>query len=137
MVVFVELATAAALAQIKPSERLCDDSGTTVAVNSCLEAKLERANARLDRYVQAAIRRYKAEPAVRRGILASQKAFESYRKAECDAVFEQWKEGTIRGSMLLGCEVGVTDARTHDVWQHWLEYVDSTPPMLPEPTRTR
>ena len=134
---FLELATAAALAQIKPSERLCDDSGTTVAVNACLDAKLKRANARLDRYVQAAIHRYEDEPAVRRGILASQKAFEAYRKIECDTVFEQWKEGTIRGSMLLGCQIALTDDRTHEVWQHWLEYLDSTPPILPEPGPTK
>ena len=135
--VFLELAMAAALAQINPDERLCDNRVSTVDVNACLVEKLKRANQRLDRYVQAAIHRHKDEPAVRRGILASQKAFEAYRKIECDTVFEAWKEGTIRGSMLLGCQIGLTDGRTHDVWQHWLEYMDSTPPILPEPAPTK
>ena len=129
----------AALMQINPAERLCDDSGTTVAVNACLAEKLNRANDRLDRYLKAALHKYEApdERAVRLGIEASQKAFEAYRSIECDTVFEDWKDGTIRGSMELGCEIGLTDDRTHEVWRHWLEHLDSTPPILPEPNPTK
>jgi uncharacterized protein YecT (DUF1311 family) len=135
----LDLILAAALLQISPSERLCDNSGTTVAVNACLANKLSQANDRLDRYLQAALHKYEAddERAVRLGIQASQKAFEAYRSIECQTVFEDWKDGTIRGSMELGCKIGMADARTHDIWRHWLEYVDSTPPILPEPKPTK
>jgi len=124
--------------QVKPAERLCDASGTTVAVNACLADKLKRANDRLHRYLQAALHRYEggAEVAVRSGIEASQKAFEAYRSSECETVFEAWRAGTIRGSMQLGCEIDMTDGRTHEIWRHWLEYLDSTPPVLPEPKPT-
>jgi uncharacterized protein YecT (DUF1311 family) len=134
----IELALSVALTQIRPDERLCDDSGTTVAVNACLAEKLKKANERLDSYLKAALERHaeENEAAVRLGIQASQNAFEAYRSIECDAVFEDWKEGTIRGAMSLGCRIALTDRRTHDVWRHWLQYMDNTPPILPEPTDT-
>jgi uncharacterized protein YecT (DUF1311 family) len=137
--VFIAFALGAALVQVRPQERLCDDSGTTVAVNACLANKLKQANDQLDRYLQAALHKYASgqERAVRLGIEASQKAFEAYRSIECRTVFEDWKDGTIRGSMELGCEIGMTDDRTHDIWRHWLEYIDSTPPILPEPKPTK
>ena len=135
----LDLILAAAVLQINPTERLCDDSGTTVAVNACLAERLKRANDRLDRYLKAALHKYEGddERAVRLGIQASQTAFEAYRAIECHTVFEDWKDGTIRGSMELGCEIGMSDDRTHDIWRHWLEYMDSTPPILPEPMPTK
>ena len=73
------------------------------------------------------------EAAIRLGIQASQDAFEAYRSIECATIYENWKDGTIRGAMSLTCETGLTDQRTHAIWQHWLQYMDSTPPILPEP----
>lgn len=52
---------------------------------------------------------------------------------ECDAVYEWWREGTVRGAMALGCEIRVTKARTMTIWRNWLTYPDRSPPLLPEP----
>ena len=137
--VLFELAVAALNLQVEPSERLCDESGTTIAVNACLDQKLKRANERLEQYLRAATDRHSDEDkaAVRLGLQASQRAFEAYRSIECETVFEDWKEGTIRGAMALGCQVKLTDQRTHDIWRHWLKYMDNTPPVLPEPQPTK
>ena len=138
MLLLIGLLITAAAVQVRPQERLCDHSGTTVAVNACLSDKLKRAQAQLDRYERAAVRRnLSAEgAAVRLGMQNSRAAFEGYRSIECGTLFEYWKDGTIRTSMELGCEIGMTDERTHDVWRHWLTYADSTPPILPEPRPT-
>jgi uncharacterized protein YecT (DUF1311 family) len=111
---------------------------STPEVNACGELKLKASKARLDKYLQAAFHRYsdQNEAAVRLGIEASQSAFEAYRSTECATVYEEWKDGTIRGAMELGCEIELTDQRTHDIWAHWLQYMDSTPPVLPEPKPT-
>ena len=133
-----ELIFAVALVQAA----VCDDSGTTPAVNACLAETLKRSEARLQNYLKAALRKYdEAEghphgDAVQLGIGASQTAFEAYRSVECSTVAEDWKGGTIRGAMSLGCQISLTDKRTHDIWNHWLRYMDSTPPILPEPKPT-
>ena len=63
----------------------------------------------------------------------SQQAWLSYRKAHCDAVYEQWSGGTIRGTMFGGCMLRLTQLRIHVIWQDYLTYMDSTEPLLPEP----
>lgn len=106
-------------------------------MNDCLAAQVERSQARMAHYLEVAKDRYADEqPAVRLGIEASQRAFEAYRGIECDTVYEDWKDGTIRGVMSLGCLLGLNDERTHTIWRNWLQYMDSTPPMLPEPEST-
>ncbi len=110
---------------------------TTIEIDDCLGQQLRGAQARLDKYLRAAIERYAEEnPAVRLGIEASEKAFEAYREIECSTVYEDWKDGTIRGAMNLGCRIRLTDERTRTVWANWLQYMDSTPPILPEPKAT-
>ena len=130
----------AAMVSLQPDDVQPNCAGNTLEVNACLAGKVKTAQERLDRYVQAALERYGSdEPgdaAIRLGITASQDAFEAYRSIECDAVYENWKEGTIRGAMGATCAIGLTDQRTHVVWEHWLRYMDSTPPILAEPKPT-
>ena len=117
-----------------------DCGGSTLEVNACVADKLDRANKALEKYVQAATDRHTDEngksDSVALGIQASQSAFEAYRDIECDAVFEDWIGGTIRTVMSLECRLRLTDERTHTVWENWLRYMDSTPPILPEPKPT-
>jgi uncharacterized protein YecT (DUF1311 family) len=125
-----------AVAADEPDAAQCPGE-TTIAINECLGQQLHRSQARLDRYLHAAVDRYaEDQPAVRLGIEASEKAFEAYREIECSAVYEDWKDGTLRGAMDLGCRIAMTDERTHVVWRNWLQYMDSTPPVLPEPKPT-
>ena len=128
----------AASMQAQPVSAACD--GTTPQVNECLSARLNRAQARLDEYVAAAVRRYgdvkEKSDAVALGIRASQAAFEAYRAIECGTVHEAWKDGTIRTAMNINCQIRLTDERTRTVWANWLRYVDRTPPILPEPKPT-
>ena len=67
---------------------------------------------------------------------ASQRSWEAYADIRCDGVFDQWKGGTIRTIMTVGCRIEATRQRTHDIWADHLTYADSTPPVLPEPVLT-
>ena len=117
----------------------CD--GTTLAINQCLAAVRERAAKREKQYFEAAIagrtgltaRMTERERLMR----AAQAHAGEYRKKACAAVYEEWKDGTIRNAMMLRCEIRLIDHRTHDIWQNWLTFMDSTPPLLPEPKPTR
>ena len=127
----IGLLFSAAVAATPPGDS-CNGS-TTTEMNQCSAAKVEKANKRLSEYIVAAKTRYADQPAVVLGIDASQTAFEAYRDIECAAVLENWKDGTIRVVMTLGCELTLTNERTATVWANWLQYMDDTPPVLPEP----
>ena len=130
----------AMIASLQPDDVKPDCGGNTSEMNACMAEKLDRAEKRLQTYMEAAIERHSDEngksDSVALGIKASQSAFEAYRKIECDAVLEDYIDGTIRGVMTLSCRLGMTDARTQTVWGNWLQYMDDTPPILPEPKPT-
>lgn len=112
----------------------CDRS-TTREVERCLAADLDLADGELNRYYAAATKRLteQQDTAALAELRAAERAWIAYRDAECDAVYESWGQGTIRGAMNLGCRIGLTEARTATIWRNWLTYADSTPPILPKP----
>jgi hypothetical protein len=112
----------------------------TPAVERCLQDRLSGAEAELARYVAAADARLRQQvgrdPAAARArqrFEAAEQAFAAYRDAECGAVFEAWSGGTIRNAMEIVCRLRITRLHTHTLWREWLTYMDSTPPILPEP----
>ena len=129
---------AMAMLSLQPEGVKPDCGGNTLEMNACFANKLTASEQRLAKYKAAALARFSddGESAVRLGIEASSSAFESYRKIECDTVLENWKDGTIRGLMTLSCQITLTDERTHTIWANWLQYMDSTPPILPDPKPT-
>lgn len=111
---------------------------TTRGVERCLAADLARADAELNRYYAAAVKRLTSEQQdmALAQLRASERAWIRYRDAECDAVWEYWKEGTIRGTLAAECRMRLVRGRTMSIWRNWLIYVDSTPPILPRPAGT-
>jgi uncharacterized protein YecT (DUF1311 family) len=119
-------------------------SDSTQEVDACLQAQLDRADADLARYVAAARKRIREDhgkdaTALEASTLLdfdkAETAWAAYVKAECGAVYDNWSSGTIRTSMELTCALDLTRRHTHTVWSNWLTYMDSTPPILPEPPR--
>ena len=108
---------------------------TTIAINACRKARSDAADAEMNRYYQAALKRLRSEreDTVATALVKAQRSWLVYRDAECGAVFDYWSGGTIRASMELACETRLTELRTYALWQHWLTYMDSTPPILPRP----
>lgn len=121
----------------------CVRDGTTIEMNACAFQDLERETARMDRYLAAARLRAAegdaesatyGEPTQRQAFLEkSQAAWLAYSTVVCDGVYDQWKDGTIRTVLYLGCRIDMTRQRTHLVWSDYLTFRDSTPPVLPEP----
>ena len=133
----------ALLGAMSDEPALCAD-GSTPAVNACAHEYSRRADKELERYLAAARRRIAEEAAADNGQIgvvkqppaafdAAQVAWAAYRKAECEAVYDSWSGGTIRGAMYEGCWRSVTKARTLQVWDTWLTFEDSTQPLMPKP----
>lgn len=108
---------------------------TTPEAEQCLAADLARADLELNRYYAAAVRRLtdEGQAAALAALRTSERAWIRHRDAECDAVWEYWKNGTIRGGKALGCKLTATRARAMAVWRTWLTYPDGTPSLLPRP----
>jgi len=143
MAVFLVLALATTLAtQGAPRTPPCPGESTP-QINQCFAGRLTRAEANLSRYLTASRERLQREAgaagdttaaaAVRREFDAAEHAWSAYREAECGAVYDYWSGGSIRTVESLNCRIGLTRLHTHTIWQLWLTYMDSTPPLLPEP----
>ncbi len=132
----------ASLSKVSDEPTACAGS-TTLQVDACGAEYARRADHELTRYVAAAHKRLTDEARENSnpqsskdaltGLDASQKAWEAFRKTECDAVYSWWSEGTIRGAMYQGCMQSLTKSRTEQVWATWLSFEDSTPPLMPKP----
>lgn len=111
----------------------CEAALTTLEINACISREVEQAEGVLERYLAAAMAQYEAEPQVQDSLRKSQEAWLAYRETHCDGVYTQWQGGTIRGAVYGHCMLKLTKARTHLLWEDYLTYMDSTPPLLPEP----
>lgn len=111
---------------------------TTREVEQCLADNLARADAELNRYYAAAVKRLTGERQTMAlaKLRASERAWIRYRDTECDAVWEYWRGGTIRGTFSTECRLRMTRDRTLAIWSNWLTYVDSTPSLMPRPVKT-
>ncbi len=126
-------------ARMDPAERqvaLCPEATTTTGNLRRCRARLERAEARMTEYLDAALKTVGHDDAQTLLMQSTQEGFLAYRGGECGAVHEKFAGGTIRTTMYLNCATRLTNQRTHTIWRNWLTYMDSTPPILPEPKPT-
>ncbi|HWF78160.1 MAG TPA: lysozyme inhibitor LprI family protein [Caulobacteraceae bacterium] len=136
----IAILAAASVASAPPAPKLSCPGENTLEINDCQAVRLAAAEGELERYLAAARRRLKADAEGDAGVAKAlagfdriQAAWRAYRDAECDALYDYWSSGTIRTSIELTCKIDLTRERTHAVWSDWLTYMDSTPPILPEP----
>ncbi|MCQ8240341.1 lysozyme inhibitor LprI family protein [Rhizosaccharibacter radicis] len=111
--------------------------GRTDEIESCRQTEQQGLDVALARYERTAMKRMKegrpGDHAVLTRFEAFRQAWLRYRDAECDAVYEQWSDGSIRGIEAQVCRRRLTQDRMHEIWADWLTYMDSTPSILPKP----
>jgi uncharacterized protein YecT (DUF1311 family) len=112
----------------------CEKPATTYDFNICGSKDVEKAEAELARYLEAAkARMAKEEPEAVKAIDDAHAKWQEYKSKHCEAVYLRWQQGTIRGPKSARCNLDLTRQRTHRIWSDFLTYPDSTPPILPEP----
>ncbi|CAH7037674.1 LprI domain-containing protein [Vibrio chagasii] len=111
----------------------CDNAMNTLEINHCAALELESAQVELEKYLAASFEHNADDTELVGGIKVAQESWQAYMTAHCDSVYTQWRDGSIRGLMALSCKTKLTKQRTHEVWDNFLTYMDSTPPVLPEP----
>ncbi|MEZ9480449.1 lysozyme inhibitor LprI family protein [Vibrio splendidus] len=111
----------------------CENAMNTIDINHCAAIELESAQAELDKYLTASFEHNDYDAELVASIKKAQDSWQAYMSAHCNSVYTQWRDGSIRGVMALSCKTTLTKQRTHEVWVNFLTYMDSTPPVLPEP----
>ncbi|UPR31665.1 DUF1311 domain-containing protein [Vibrio crassostreae] len=111
----------------------CENAMNTIEINHCAAIELESAQAELDNYLAVSFEHNAYDAELVASIKKAQESWQVYMTAHCDSVYTQWRDGSIRGVMALSCKTRLTKQRTHEVWANFLTYMDSTPPVLPEP----
>lgn len=131
---FIALATLSLSAVADDEELDCNNVRNMLETNRCAAIELEAAEDVLTHYLETSIEHNAFDPELVDAIQVAQKQWQAYAAAHCGAVYTQWRDGTIRGVMGITCRTRLTKRRTHDIWQDFLTYMDSTPPVLPEPS---
>ncbi|MEZ9522487.1 lysozyme inhibitor LprI family protein [Vibrio splendidus] len=111
----------------------CENAMNTLEINHCAAIELESAQAELDKYLAAIFEHNAYDAELVASIKKAQESWQAYMSAHCNSVYTQWRDGSIRGLMALSCKTTLTKQRTYEVWANFLTYMDSTPPVLPEP----
>ncbi|MGS0676736.1 lysozyme inhibitor LprI family protein [Shewanella sp. 0m-4] len=111
----------------------CDSAYSTIEINQCAAQELDTANIEMQTYLAKAYEHNSYDAELISAIKAAQLDWQQYLTSHCDAVYTQWREGTIRGVMAISCQTKLTKLRTHEIWDNYLTYRDSTPAVLPEP----
>ena len=111
----------------------CNNAMTTIEINNCAGLVLENAEKEMNTYLLKSKEHHHYDHALIKSIESAQKSWSVYAQTHCDSIYTMWREGSIRGVMYLSCKTNITKQRTHDIWSSFLTYMDSTPPVLPEP----
>lgn len=117
----------------------CPDAMTTHSLNECFAERLARSDERRAGYFAKALSLNEGRLQLLSEMRASEAAFEAYREKECGAILADWLEGggTLRTIFFAGCQIDLSDQRTHTIWDNWLIRMnENDPPFLPEPGPT-
>lgn len=115
-----------------PNKLDCQNALTTIEINACASQDAGDTQSQYKKYLQASLNAYDGNELMIQSINKSETAWAEYREAHCGAVWNSTM-GSIRTRLTIACEEKLTRQRTHDLWEAYLTYMDSTPPALPEP----
>jgi uncharacterized protein YecT (DUF1311 family) len=111
----------------------CVGITTIIARAECRAGQLNDEETKQKQYFNAAVKRAALFDLNAKHLNDEQLAWAKYRETICGNVYLMWVQGTARYEMAAVCNLKLTQDRTYDLWRSYLTYVDSTPPVLPDP----
>ena len=88
----------------------CKDAVSTKDMQDCMDDEWKKSDAELNRVYQESLKKLKPEPAAL--LKKAQRAWLSYRDAQCDADYKMFAGGTAAPLALTHCRVTLTQERT-------------------------
>jgi uncharacterized protein YecT (DUF1311 family) len=127
------LLCAVSLAAFAGGELDCATAWRAQEINQCKNQDYLAASKVMEEYLAKSLERYADDEALLAAIKEAQAAWEQYVDQHCQSVFSIWRDGTARTAITLDCKQALTRQRTLVLWESFLTYMDSTPPILPKP----
>lgn len=104
------------------AEDACDKASTTLEANKCAETEYRKSDKKLNAAYQEALKRMESwieDPGqkkdTKQGLVEAQRLWVQFRDKDCGAIYDLWRDGTIRGAMYWGCMTARTDNRTKEL----------------------
>lgn len=111
----------------------CEKAVSTIEINQCMMQDLQTAEERLQVYLNAVREELKDDETTIKAFEQAQTAWVNYREAHCQSVFAMYRDGTISGTITLGCKLLLAEERTYAIWETFLTDADGSSSVLPEP----
>ena len=108
------------------------DDQTTYGLMDCQKVEIEKYTKKMNTYFAKALQIQEDKELITM-MKEAQTKWVAYEDAHCSAVYQRWIGGTISGLMSGSCSLRLIKRRTHDIWEEYLTYMDSSKPILPEP----
>lgn len=88
----------------------CQNAMATPDINECASIEQKKVEDKLNKVYQRVIKTI-GEADTRKALVDAQRAWVKFREADCKAVYELYKGGTIRTVMFIGCMQQHAEAR--------------------------
>ena len=105
----------------RAADSLCPNAVTAREMEQCIAAELQKAEKLLDGYLAESTRQVAKSADARRALETAQAAWLAYRDSQCRAVYATYAPGSMAGLQLVSCKLELTQKRTHELWQTYLE----------------
>ena len=92
----------------------CKNAVSTPEINECASIDQKKVEDKLNKVYQRVIKSI-GEADTKKALVEAQRAWVKFREADCKAVYEQYKTGTIRSVMFIGCMQKHAEARIKDL----------------------
>lgn len=113
---------------------LCADMMDYRKEVECLADQIDLRIARLDKYYLAAQKQEKLFGYTSNELSESQQLWEKYLRKHCDSMYSR-DRGSAGARFAAECQIRLYDERIYEIWKSYLTYLDSTPPVLPDPKK--
>lgn len=100
---------------------ICDNAVTTLDINECGKLMHQEADKKLTLAYKRALKRINEIEDIQQkkdtkdALIKAERLWIQFRDKDCDAVFNLWRAGTIRGAIYWGCMIHHTEERTKDL----------------------
>lgn len=95
----------------------CKNATTTVEMNECAAEDQQRVEAKLNEFYKRVLKSIENDE-VKKSLIIAQRAWITFRKADCDTLYKRYADGSIRTVTFLNCMQAHAEQRIKELDNH-------------------